>query len=234
MHFIGATLWTDFRLDGVAGEAWAHLEVGQGTRRLHRRYPPPRGTRWGVHDARSAWRHAEHRAFIEAELEKARASGLTAVVIIEVVTIDTTGALRLSAVSLPVGPISERSRELHGLSEEALHAMGARQRAEVHPELLSTLRDAAAVLAWRADFDAPVLAQTAALHHRLTNAQESAIPQCDAFRASTDGLIQGTRQICGNLGIEGVPPSRPRARFPRSQAHPRPKTGGLTNPTYTH
>ena len=86
--------------------------------------------------------------------------------VIEVVAIDTTGALRLSALALPVGPISQPSRELHGLSEAALHAMGARPWAEVHPELLSTLRDAAAVLAWRADFDARVLAQTAALHHR--------------------------------------------------------------------
>ena len=86
--------------------------------------------------------------------------------VIEVVALDTTGALRLSALSLPVGPISQRSRELHGLSEEALHAMGARPWAEVHPVLLSTLRDAAVVLAWRADFDARVLAQTAALHHR--------------------------------------------------------------------
>ena len=86
--------------------------------------------------------------------------------VIEVVAIDTTGTLRLSALSLPVAPISQRSRELHGLSEEALHAMGARPWAEVHPELLSTLRDAGAVLAWRADFDARVLAQTAAFHHR--------------------------------------------------------------------
>lgn len=30
LHFIGATLWTDFLLEGVAGEAWAHLEVGRG------------------------------------------------------------------------------------------------------------------------------------------------------------------------------------------------------------
>ena len=86
--------------------------------------------------------------------------------VVEVVAIDTTGALRLSALALPVGPISQPSQELHGLSEAALHAMGARPWAEVHPELLSTLRNAAAVLAWRADFDARVLAQTAALHHR--------------------------------------------------------------------
>ena len=86
--------------------------------------------------------------------------------VIEVVAIDTTGALRLSALSLPVGPISQRSWEIHGLSEETLHAMGARPWAEVHPELLSMLRNAAHVLAWRADFDARVLVQTAALHHR--------------------------------------------------------------------
>ena len=80
-RFIGATLWTDFLLEGVAGEAWAHLEVGQGlsdftgTIRYH-----------GGPDGRfttreSARRHAEHRAFIEAELKKAERSGLTPVVI---------------------------------------------------------------------------------------------------------------------------------------------------------
>ena len=61
--------------------------------------------------------------------------------IVEVVAIDTTGALRLSALSLPVGPISQRSWEIHGLSEESLHAMGARPWVEVHPELLSMLRN---------------------------------------------------------------------------------------------
>ena len=77
-----------------------------------------------------------------------------------------TGARVVGALSLPVGPISQRSWEIHGLSEETLHAMGARPWAEVHPELLSMLRSATHVLAWRADFDARVLMQTAALHHR--------------------------------------------------------------------
>ena len=81
VRFIGATLWTDFLLEGVAGEAWAHLEVGAGLSdftgaiRHH-------GTPDGLFTTReSARRHAEHRAFIEGELEKAEASGFTPVVI---------------------------------------------------------------------------------------------------------------------------------------------------------
>lgn len=50
--------------------------------------------------------------------------------VIEAVAIDTTGALRLSALAMPIGPISQRSWELHGLSEEALHALGARHPAD--------------------------------------------------------------------------------------------------------
>ena len=44
--------------------------------------------------------------------------------IIDLVAIDTTGALRLSAFA--VGASLRRSREIHGLSEGTLHAEGAR------------------------------------------------------------------------------------------------------------
>ena len=81
IRFIGATLWTDFLLEGVTGEVWAHLEVGQGLAdftgaiRHH-------GGRDGLFTTReSTRRHVEHRAFIKAELEKADASDLTPVVI---------------------------------------------------------------------------------------------------------------------------------------------------------
>ena len=80
-RFIGATLWTDFLLEGVAGEAWAHLEVGQGLADFTgaiRHHGSPNGL---FTTRESARRHAEHRAFIEAELERAERSGLTPVVI---------------------------------------------------------------------------------------------------------------------------------------------------------
>ena len=81
MRFIGATLWTDFLLEGIAGEAWAHLEAGQGLSDFtgairHRGDPDGLFT-----TSESARRHTEHRAFIEAELEQAERSGLTPVVI---------------------------------------------------------------------------------------------------------------------------------------------------------
>ena len=80
-RFIGATLWTDFLLEGIAGEAWAHLEVGQGLSDFtgairHHGGPDGRFT-----PRESARRHAEHRAFIEGELEEAERSELTPVVI---------------------------------------------------------------------------------------------------------------------------------------------------------
>ena len=82
MRFIGATLWTDFRLEeSIVEEAWAHHEVGQAapdfTGAIRDRNAPN-----GLFTTQeSARRHAEDRAFIEAELEKARDSGLTAVVV---------------------------------------------------------------------------------------------------------------------------------------------------------
>ena len=85
--------------------------------------------------------------------------------VIEVVAVDTTGALRFDALSVPFGPILRGSWEVHGLSAEALHAMGARPWPEVHPALVPVLREAEHVLAWRADFDARVLEQTAAFHN---------------------------------------------------------------------
>ena len=81
VRFIGATLWTDFLLEGTAGEAWAHHEVRQGLADFtgairHHGGPDGRFT-----TRESARRHAEHRAFIEAELERTQRSGMTAIVI---------------------------------------------------------------------------------------------------------------------------------------------------------
>ena len=84
--------------------------------------------------------------------------------VIEVAIIDTTGALRLSALSMPSGRIWPDAVEIHGLTEARLRAMGARPWPAVHPELAAVLSGARHVLAYNADFDARVLKQTAARH----------------------------------------------------------------------
>ena len=81
VRFIGATLWTDFRLEGVAGEAWAHLEVGQGLSDFTGAIRHHGGPNAQFTTRESARRHAEDRTFIEGELEQAERSGLTAVII---------------------------------------------------------------------------------------------------------------------------------------------------------
>ena len=82
VRFIGATLWTDLRLEaGVLGEAWAQHEVGQTapdfTGAIRDR--TARDGLFTTHE--SARRHAEDRTFIESELTNARDSGLIPVVI---------------------------------------------------------------------------------------------------------------------------------------------------------
>ena len=62
IRFISATLWADFLLEGVADEAWTHLEVGQGladfTGAIRHR-----GRRDGLFTRREcARRHAERQA----------------------------------------------------------------------------------------------------------------------------------------------------------------------------
>ncbi len=82
MHFIGATLWTDFRLDGAGSEPWAHRDVGENLADFTGavRDRTAEGGLLTTHE--TARRHAGDRAFIEAELSKARDAGLAAVVII--------------------------------------------------------------------------------------------------------------------------------------------------------
>ena len=79
---IGATLWTDFRLEtSVLGEAWAHHEVGRTLSDFSgsiRDRSAPEGL---FTTQESARRHAEDRAFIETELARSRDAGLTPVVI---------------------------------------------------------------------------------------------------------------------------------------------------------
>ena len=77
VRFIGATLWTDFRLHGVAAEPGAHraaLALNDFDNAI--RHGPRRFTTF-----ESAWRHAEDRAFIERELRNVRETAQTAVVV---------------------------------------------------------------------------------------------------------------------------------------------------------
>ena len=81
VRFIGATLWTDLRLEGVVGEPWAHREVGQSLSDFTGAIRDRNATDGLFTTQESARRHAEDRAFIESELANARDSGLTPVVI---------------------------------------------------------------------------------------------------------------------------------------------------------
>ena len=84
--------------------------------------------------------------------------------VIEVAAIDTTGAIRYEAMSLPVGRISAGAARVHGLSRRKLKAGGARPWPEVHAELAAVLSGAAVVFAWNAGFDRRLLSQTAERH----------------------------------------------------------------------
>ena len=79
VRFIGATLWTDFRLDGEARELDAHHAAGRG---LNDFSGAIRGASWKDFSTwEAAHRHAADRAFIEAELALAVKDGLETVVI---------------------------------------------------------------------------------------------------------------------------------------------------------
>ena len=110
--------------------------------------------------------------------------------VIEVVAIDTTGALRVSELALPVGWISVDSWQVHGLTEDALHGLGAKAWPDVHETLAAALRDAESVLAWNADFDARVLAQSAAIH-RLALAPVQWVDVRPAYREARPGGAHG-------------------------------------------
>ena len=118
--------------------------------------------------------------------------------VIEVVAIDTTGALRLSALSIPVGPITHESWEIHGLTVDELHAQGARSWPEVHEEIAATLGGARHVLAWRADFDARVLRQTAGVH----NLALPAIEWADVRPAYVDARPKGRHSLADAMRRE--------------------------------
>ena len=83
VRFIGATLWTDFRLDGQAREADAHKAASERFSDFSgaiRDWNSPEGD--GLLSTRETARHhARDRAFIEAEIAAAHEAGLKTVVI---------------------------------------------------------------------------------------------------------------------------------------------------------
>ena len=81
VRFIGATLWTDFRLGGIAGEPWAHHEVGRAAPDFTGAIRDSNAPDGLFTTQESARRHAQDRAFIEGELATTREDGLTPVVI---------------------------------------------------------------------------------------------------------------------------------------------------------
>ena len=65
-----------------------------------------------------------------------------------------------------------RAWEIHGLSLHTLGTQSAPPWPEVQQELAALLREARRALAWRADFDARVLGETAALRKLALSALE--------------------------------------------------------------
>ena len=84
--------------------------------------------------------------------------------VLAVAVIDTTGRVLLDTVSLPQGPIPRDASAVHGLTRDRLRSMGARPWPEVHADVAALVGAAAAVLAWNADYDRRLLAQTAERH----------------------------------------------------------------------
>ena len=94
LHFSGATLWTDFLLDGIAEGHWAHhatrRQIADFMGAIRDRSAPGR-----LLTAReSTRRQAEDRAFIESELREAQGAALTLIVI----TTTRRAALRAALV----------------------------------------------------------------------------------------------------------------------------------------
>ena len=81
LHFIGATLWTDFLLDGVVGEHWAHHEARRNISDFMgaiRDRSAPGGL---LATRETTLRDAEDRSFIEVQLREAHDAGLIPIVI---------------------------------------------------------------------------------------------------------------------------------------------------------
>ena len=120
--------------------------------------------------------------------------------VIEIVAIDTTGALRLSRLSMPCCPISRGSQEIHGLDGDALNAAGASPWPEVHGEAGALLENAHQVLAWRADSDIRFMAQTCARH----GLAPPAVRWADVRPAYVEARSGGRHDLASAMRREGL------------------------------
>ena len=84
--------------------------------------------------------------------------------VIAVTALDTTGAIRFAALSLPAGRIQVGAAAAHGLTCDVLRGAGALPWAELHDDLARLLEGASAVLAWDSAHDRRMLEQTARRH----------------------------------------------------------------------
>ena len=116
---------------------------------------------------------------------------------IEVAVLDTTGAVRYEALSLPVGHIPQAVVDIHGLSRAKLKAAGARPWPAIHGELVAAVKGAAVVLAWNAPFDRRLLAQTARRHGLKT----LLLPWHDLL-ADYRAMTRGEVRVGGSLATQ--------------------------------
>ena len=84
--------------------------------------------------------------------------------VVEVAALDTTGAVRFEALSMPQGSIPGDASGIHGLTRAKLKREGAKAWPEIHDEVVELLKPAYRVVAYNAKFDIRLLYQTAERH----------------------------------------------------------------------
>ena len=82
--------------------------------------------------------------------------------IVEIAILDTTGAILYDDLIMPAGPIPRGASNVHGLTRAVLKKSGARPWPEHHEKVCALVRNARAILAYNAEYDSRLLAQTAA------------------------------------------------------------------------
>ena len=94
--------------------------------------------------------------------------------VVEIAIVDTTGATRLHALVMPMGPISGGASDIHGLTRRKLRELCARPWPEIHDRVCEVLDGAAVVTGWNIEFDIRILEQT-------TEKYALGLPRIDTF-----------------------------------------------------
>ena len=84
--------------------------------------------------------------------------------VIEVAVLDTTGELRLHALSMPQSRIPRAASAIHGLTRARLRDAGAVPWPEIQADVEAVLSQGAMLIGWNAAFDKRLLHQTAERH----------------------------------------------------------------------